>query len=112
MQQTIFHKILSKELPSTIVLETADILAFKDIHPKSATHILFIPKLHLAIESIKEAVGEYEHVPSLLIQTAREFAVEQGITGYTLQFNVGKDGGQEVPYIHLHFMSPQKLLTL
>lgn len=109
MQETIFHKILRKEVPSTTVLETAEVLCFKDIQPQAVTHLLFIPKEHLAIMSIKEAVGEYAHVPSLLIHTARSFAEEHNLSGYKLQFNVGKEGGQEVPYIHLHLLSNQSL---
>lgn len=109
MKETIFHKILRQEIPSTIVLETTDILCFKDIQPQATTHLLFIPKEHLAIESIKDAVGAFAQVPALLIETAREFAMRQSLQGYKLQFNVGKEGGQEVPYIHLHLLSNQAL---
>lgn len=109
MQETIFHKILRQEVPATVRYETDEVLAFDDIHPQDRTHILFIPKEHLAIESIKDATNEFATVPGLLIATARQFAEQQGITGYKLQFNVGKEGGQEVPYIHLHFISPQAI---
>lgn len=106
---TIFHKIVRNELPATFVYETDDVLAFNDIHPQAATHVLFIPKEHLFIASVREAVDVNAHVPGLLISAARDFAEKHGIIGYKLQFNVGKEGGQEVPYIHLHFISPQSI---
>lgn len=107
MERTIFHKILDREVPATIVFEDDQVVAFKDIHPKDATHLLFVPRQFL--ESVAQVSQETEHIPGMLILTAQRFAKEKGITGYKLQFNVGKHGGQEVPYIHLHFLSPQVL---
>lgn len=106
MTVTIFHKILARELPATIVYEDDECLAFKDIHPKAPTHLLFIPKQF--VESIAMVTGETQHLPGMLILKAQKFAEEQGIKGYKLTFHVGKEGGQEVPYLHLHFLSGQK----
>lgn len=106
-EQTIFHKILAKELPSTVVFEDEDTLAFLDIHPKAKTHVLFVPKRFVA--SVADATGENADLPGMLIEKARVFAEEKGIIGYRLTFNVGKGGGQEVPYLHLHFLSEQEL---
>jgi histidine triad (HIT) family protein len=107
MQRTIFHKIIDREVPASIVHEDDTVLAFKDIRPQMPTHVLFIPKEF--VESIAHCVGDKAGVPGMLVETARRFAAEQGITGYKLQFNVGEHGGQEVPYIHLHFLSTQAL---
>lgn len=107
MEHTVFHKILAKEIPADIVYEDDDVLAFRDIRPAASTHILFIPKVF--VESVAHATGDAEPIPGMLIQRARKFAEEKGISGYKLQFNVGKDGGQEVPYIHLHLLSQQKV---
>ncbi len=104
---TIFHKILAKEIPADVVYDDDDVLVFKDIHPKAKTHLLFVPKQFVA--SVSDAIGDTEHLPGLLILKAQQFAKEQGIEGYKLQFNVGKGGGQEVPYLHLHFLSDQSL---
>jgi histidine triad (HIT) family protein len=104
---TIFHKILAHEIPATVVFEDDEVLAFKDIHPKANTHLLFIPKMFT--ESVMHLTPETEHLPGMLISKAKAFAEEQGITGYKLQFNVGKGGGQEVPYLHLHFLSEKEL---
>ncbi len=107
MERTIFHKIIDKEIPASIVYEDDDVLAFKDIHPRATTHLLFIPKTF--VESIADVSEHTKHIPGLLIDRAREFAEEKGITGYKLTFHVGKEGGQEVPYLHLHFLSDRAL---
>jgi len=107
MEPTIFHKILAKEITASVVYEDTDVLAFRDIHPKAATHLLFIPKTF--VESIAHATGASAYIPGMLIQKARAFAEQQGIDGYKLQFNVGKNGGQEVPYVHLHFLADTKI---
>lgn len=105
--RTIFHKILDKEIPATVVFEDDEVLAFKDIHPKASTHILFIPKHFVA--SIADVTPETAHLPGMLILKAQRFAKEKGIHGYKLTFHVGKGGGQEVPYLHLHFLSDTDL---
>jgi len=107
MSPTIFHKILAREIPATVVYEDDETLAFKDIHPKAATHLLFIPKTF--VESVAHATPQTAGIPGMLILKARAFAEEKGIRGYKLTFHVGKEGGQEVPYLHLHFLSEQAL---
>lgn len=104
---TIFHKIIRKEIPATIEYEDDEVLVFRDIHPKATTHLLFVPKQFVA--SIADITSETAHVPGLLILKAQKFAAEKGIDGYKLLFNVGKEGGQEVFYLHLHFLSDKKL---
>lgn len=106
-ERTIFHNIRDKQLPASIVYEDDEVLAFKDIHPKAPTHLLFIPK-HF-VESIAAVTPETAHIPGMLILKAQRFAREKGIDGYKLVFHVGKSGGQEVPYVHLHFLSEQSL---
>jgi histidine triad (HIT) family protein len=107
MSDTIFHKILRKEIPATVVYEDDEVLAFRDIHPKAPTHLLFIPK-HF-VESIAHVTPETAHIPGMLILKAQKFAKEKGIDGYKLTYHVGKGGGQEVFYLHLHFLSQEKL---
>lgn len=106
-QPTIFHRIIAREIPADIVYEDEEVLAFKDIHPKSPTHLLFIPKTFLA--SVHDVTPETAHIPGLLILKAQKFAKEHGIDGYKLTYHVGKGGGQEVFYLHLHFQSQQAL---
>lgn len=107
MSDTVFHKILRKEIPATIEYEDEEVLAFRDIHPKSTTHLLFIPKRFVA--SVADITPDTAHLPGLLVLKAQAFAREKGITGYKLTFHVGKGGGQEVFYLHLHFLSDEKL---
>lgn len=107
MSDTIFHKILRKEILARVEYEDAEVLVFRDIYPKATTHLLFIPK-HF-VESVATLTPDTAHLPGLLILKAQEFAREKGIDGYKLTFHVGKGGGQEVPYLHLHFLSEQHL---
>ena len=109
-EPTLFHKIGSGEIPCDKVYETDEVLGFKDIHPKAPTHILFIAKKeeHF-VPSIMDITDETHHVTCMLIRAAREFASKQGIEGYKLSFNCGAKGGQEVFYLHLHFMSQESL---
>ena len=107
---TIFHKIVAGEIPADVVYENDSVLAFKDINPKMNTHLLFIPKKQEDfVASIADCTDATAHVPGMLISAAREFAEKQGIDGYKLTFHVGKGGGQEVFYLHLHFLSNQSL---
>lgn len=107
IDRTIFHKIRDRDVPADIVFEDDDVLAFTDIRPKAATHLLFIPKHFVA--SIADVTPETAHLPGMLILKAQRFAKEKGIDGYKLTFHVGAGGGQEVPYLHLHFLSEQGL---
>lgn len=106
-ERTIFHKILDREIPADIVYEDDEVLAFKDINPKAPTHLLFIPKEFVA--SIADVTEDKEKLPGMLIYKAKEFAKAKGINGYKLTFHVGKGGGQEVFYLHLHFLSQETL---
>lgn len=107
MTDTIFHKILRKEIPATVEHEDDEVLVFRDLHPKAATHLLFVPKMFAA--SITDVTEDTKHLPGMLIAKAKIFAKNKGIEGYKLQFNVGTGGGQEVFYLHLHFLSNQTL---
>ncbi len=107
MADCIFCKIIHKELPSTIVFEDEEAIAFKDIHPKAPTHLLFIPKKH--IESVLTLDENTKGVPAMLIWKAKEFAAAKGIPGYKLTFHCGREGGQIVDHIHLHLMAEKKI---
>jgi histidine triad (HIT) family protein len=107
MEETIFHRILKKELPADIVYEDKDVLAFKDINPKAPTHVLFVPKRFVA--SIMDISEETADIPGMLILKAKEFAMNNELDGYKLTFHVGKGGGQEVFYLHLHLLSQKAL---
>lgn len=97
----IFCKIINKELPSDIVYEDEKATAFKDINPKAPIHILIVPKGH--IESINS--NGSENIVSSLISAAKEIIKRDNIKGYKLVFNVGREAGQTVDHLHMHFLS-------
>jgi histidine triad (HIT) family protein len=110
IERTIFHKIRDREIPATVVFEDDEVMAFKDIRPKAPTHLLFIAKKDSDfLPSIADMTEATVHVPGMLIRKAQQFAKDHGIDGYRLQFFVGAKGGQEVFYLHLHFLSEQEL---
>lgn len=109
MAETIFSKIIRKEIPADIVHEDKDVLAFKDIHPLAPVHILIIPKK--PIESIAEMEDGDERIVGKMFLVARNIARDLKISekGYKLVIRVGRDGGQEVPHLHLHLIGGARL---
>ncbi|MCD6471213.1 histidine triad nucleotide-binding protein [bacterium] len=105
----IFCRIINKEIPTDIVYEDKEIVAFKDIHPVAKVHILIIPKKH--IESVAKLKSSDIMLIGKMIWQAKILAEKFGInkTGYKLLFNCGKDGGQVIKHIHLHLIGGQKL---
>jgi histidine triad (HIT) family protein len=110
MSETIFSKIIRKEIPASIVYETETVLAFKDINPKAPVHILIIPKL--VIDKIQN-FDIINHAPLLadLFDAAQKIADEFGLAknGYRLVINNGDDGGQEVNHLHIHLLGGRKM---
>lgn len=98
----IFCKIAKKELPSAVLLEDDQVMAFKDIHPSAPVHYLVIPKEH--IQSIAHLQGNHTEIISRLIFAAKKLAEQAGLKGYKLVFNVGKEGGQVIDHLHLHLL--------
>lgn len=109
MAKGIFEKIIDREIPAEIVLETPQVLAFKDIAPQAPIHILVIPKTpHARLAQVPE--GETELLGRLL-EAAREVARLTGIesNGYRVVINNGPDAGEAVPHLHLHVLGGRKL---
>lgn len=98
----IFCKIVKKELPSTVVYEDEQFLAFHDIKPAAPIHVLVIPKTH--VDSVEE-VPQGDPVISLLTERAVYIASQLGLReGYRLVINNGDNGGQTVYHLHLHLL--------
>jgi histidine triad (HIT) family protein len=107
MDECIFCKIAAHKINSDIVFENDEIIAFKDLYPQAKTHILIIPKKHIdTIKDLKEDEQD-EILVGKVVLVARDIAAKLGLSGYKLQFNVGRDGGQIIFHIHLHLMSNQ-----
>ena len=106
---TVFTKIINKEIPADILYEDDDVLAFRDIHPLAPVHVLVIPKQK--ISSINELASDDALLAGKLVFVARDVARHLNISekGYKLLFRVGRDGGQEIPHIHLHLIGGARL---
>ena len=104
MAECLFCKIAAGEIPSYIVNQDQEMVAFRDINPKAPTHILIIPRQH--IESIANVSDEQAELIGKLFCKARDLARSEGIeeSGYRLVFNVGRGAGQEVFHVHLHLL--------
>lgn len=102
--ETIFGKIIRREIPATIVFENEDVLAFRDISPVAPTHVLVIPKE--PVESLAHAEPRHEVLLGKLMAAVAAIAKAEGLdkTGYRVVTNVGVDGGQTVFHLHLHLI--------
>ena len=109
MNDCLFCKIIKKEIPSTVVYEDEEILAFRDIHPVTPVHILVIPKKH--ITSLAELGKEDEAVIGRIYTVINEIAKKEGTyeKGFRVIVNCGEDGGQEVKHLHFHLLGGKKL---
>ena len=98
----LFCKIILDEIPSETVYEDADVKVIKDIHPKAPVHLLVIPKSH--IESIAHLQANHNDIIAKVIYVAKHVAQSQGLRGYKLVCNVGREGGQIIDHLHLHIL--------
>ena len=97
----IFCKIVAGQIPARKVFEDEELLAFHDIHPWAPVHVRVIPKLHLA--SLAEAGPEHDALLGRMLGLAPRLMKELGVVnGFRTVVNTGRDGGQEVPHLHMH----------
>jgi histidine triad (HIT) family protein len=108
MSETIFSKIIRKEIPADIVYEDDLVLAFRDVQPQAPVHILVIPKK--PIESIAAATPEDAALLGHLLLTIKRVAAQEGLErGYRVVINTGEDGGQTVFHLHLHLLGKRSM---
>ena len=102
MSDCLFCRIAARELDADIVLETDDLVAFRDIDRKAPTHVLVIPRKHIA--TVNDLEAEDAELVGKLYLAAKEIAHKEGIAepGYRLLMNCNSDGGQSVYHLHLH----------
>ena len=100
----LFCRIAQGQIPADVVRSDSEVVAFRDLHPQAPTHILIIPRKHIA--SVSELKGTDAHLMGKLYLMAKELAQEEGIAeeGYRMVVNAGADAGQTVFHIHLHLM--------
>jgi histidine triad (HIT) family protein len=101
----LFCKIVAGDLPADVVRETESTLAFRDINPQAPTHVLVIPKQHLA-NAAEVAAADPQLLATLVTEGA---AVGEGTPGYRLVFNTGPESGQVVFHAHLHVLAGRRM---
>lgn len=100
----LFCSITAGRIPADLVHEDDTLVAFRDIDPQAPVHILVVPREHVA--SLEDASEEHGELLGRMLLTARDLARAEGLAegGYRTVLNVGGDGGQTVPHIHLHLV--------
>ncbi len=108
-EETLFSKIIRKELPSDMLYQDDLVTAFRDINPSAPTHILIIP--NKIIPTVDDCSEEDELALGRLFTVARKLARDEGIdeSGYRLVVNCGRDGHQEVMHLHMHLLGGRDL---
>lgn len=109
MGQTLFERIIAREIPAQIVFEDDQVFAFRDINPQAPVHVLIIPKQ--PIPRIGEAQPGQQALLGYLLLKAAAVARELGLqdSGYRLVINNGPDGGETVPHLHCHILGQRPL---
>ncbi len=100
----LFCKIIAAEIPADIIYESPDAIAFRDINPQAPTHVLIVPRRHIA--TINELADTDADVVGRLFLAARDFAKQEGFAedGYRVTMNCNAAAGQTVFHIHLHLL--------
>jgi histidine triad (HIT) family protein len=104
MADCLFCKIINREIPASIVYEDDRVLAFTDINPQAPTHLLVVPKRHIA--SLNDLSADDDQSVGEVVRRAAAIAKERGISagGFRTVFNTNRDAGQTVFHIHLHLL--------
>jgi histidine triad (HIT) family protein len=104
MADCLFCRIINRDIQGSIVYEDDRLIAFNDINPQGPTHVLIVPKRHIA--SLNELTPEDDEIVGEMARRAAAIAKEKGISagGYRTVFNTNRDAGQTVFHIHLHLI--------
>jgi histidine triad (HIT) family protein len=100
----LFCKIVSGQIPATVVLNNDQVTVFRDINPQLPTHVLIVPNRHVAnTETLSPAD---DALVGAMVRTAQDIARQEGLSerGYRLVFNTGPDAQNSVPHLHLHML--------
>jgi histidine triad (HIT) family protein len=109
MSDTIFSKIVRREIPADIVYEDDEVLAFRDLNPQAPVHVLFIPKKPLA--TLDDATAGGAELLGKLLLAAAAYARQEGLAerGYRTVINCNEDGGQTVYHLHVHLLAGRRM---
>ncbi len=103
MSDCLFCRIVAGEIPATVVHETDDVLAFRDIAPAAPTHVVVVPKAHHV--DVAALTAADPDLAGRLLAAGAAVAAQEGLgEGFRLVFNTGSDGGQTVFHVHLHVL--------
>ena len=104
MENCLFCKIIAGQIPASIVFQNDHVVAFKDITPRAPTHMLVVPRRHIA--TLNDLAPDDDALVGEMIRAAASLAKEQGLQerGYRTVFNCNADAGQTVFHIHLHLL--------
>ncbi len=104
MQECIFCRIVAKEVPSDIVYEDDEVVAFRDINPQAPVHLLIVPRKHLP--TLNDVTSDDQPLLGKLLLIARQLAHQWQVAddGYRLVLNVNRGAGQSVYHIHMHLL--------
>jgi histidine triad (HIT) family protein len=105
MSDSIFDRIIRREVPADIVHEDEDLIAFRDISPQAPVHVLFVPKQ--AYRSLAEVPEDAAALLGKLLLAAAAYARREGFSddGYRIVVNTNRDGGQTVFHLHVHLLA-------
>jgi histidine triad (HIT) family protein len=101
-EECLFCKIAAGEIPADVVLDTDDVVAFRDLNPQAPTHVLVVPRAHA--DNAASTAARDEVLVGKLGTAAAEVAVIEGLESYRMVFNTGADAGQTVFHTHLHVL--------
>jgi len=109
MSDCLFCKMVAGEIQPDVVYEDEQILAFRDINPQAPTHVLVIPKTHIA--TVNDIEPQHAELVGNLFLAAQQIATDEGIaeSGYRCVFNCNRAAGQDVFHIHLHVLGGRSL---
>ena len=105
MSDTIFHKIIRREIPADIVYEDEHLIAFRDIAPQAPVHVLFVPKTPIA--TLNDVQPSQAEIVGMLTVAAADYAKREGFAeeGYRVVINCNANAGQTVFQLHLHLLA-------
>ena len=105
----IFCRIVTGKIPSDVVYQDEEVVAFRDINPQAPVHLLVIPKKHIAC--LSDLSKEDTPLMGHMVRVANQLAKAEGISdsGYRMVINCGQQGGQLVPHLHMHILGGRQL---
>jgi histidine triad (HIT) family protein len=104
MSDCLFCKIINREIPASFVYEDDNVVAFNDINPQAPTHVLVVPRRHIA--SLNDLTPDDDQIVGEVVRRAAAIARQRGISagGFRTVFNTNREAGQTVFHVHLHLI--------